>query len=121
MIGIVILFALLVAAGLFFVLEPILGRGSRSDARPEQARNDLLREKQTALRLLRELDFDGRTGKILAADSEAHRAEAEARALEALKRLDALPAPEAPGDEELEAEILRVRLRLRAEAGRGGG
>jgi hypothetical protein len=89
----ILLFALVLAGVVAFVLSPL--RAARQDharetdgTREERLRETSLAEKRTALLLLRDLEFDYRTGKILESDYQASRAEAERRAVEAMRRLD---------------------------------
>jgi hypothetical protein len=83
-----VFFALLVLAGVAFVASPIWrSRHFRALAREEE-RERLRREKGQALRLLRDLEFDYQTGKILEGDYTADRAEAERHAIELVKQLD---------------------------------
>jgi hypothetical protein len=93
-----LLFALVLAGAAAFVLSPLRDRGQdhgreTGEAREERRRgkslrDTWLREKHSALLLLRDLEFDYRTGKILESDYQASKAEAERRAVEAMRRLD---------------------------------
>lgn len=84
------LFVLLVIGALAFILSPVLGRPQHRGGGNREERARLRREKQAALLLLRDLEFDYRTGKLLDADYRTSRAEAERRALAILQRMDAL-------------------------------
>jgi hypothetical protein len=113
----VILFALLVAGAALFVFAPMRRPQAAAPEDSREARERLLREKRSALLLLRDLDFDFGTGKMLEADYRSSRAEAEAWAAGILRALDALGEPQALSEAELEEEIRRVRARLRKELG----
>lgn len=76
----------------------------------------LERQKLQILHLIKDLEFDQRTGKLSAADYEHSRAEAEREAIGVLKELDALGAQHGWTDDALEAEIRRVRERLARES-----
>ena len=83
-------FVLLVLVALAFMLGPVLARTLEKPGRTLSDRELLEREKRAALLLLRDLEFDYRSGKILEADYQSSRAEAERQALELLRRLDGL-------------------------------
>jgi len=107
---VVVLFVLLVAGIVAFVLFPFFGRGSAAEVGAESAR--LEREKLAALQLLRDLEFDLETGKLTADDYAAARAEAEAHAIVILRAMDRIGAAEGWSQPLLESEIERVRRRL---------
>ena len=89
----------LAAAAAWYVLAPLWGRrrGAAGGASAERA--VLVRERETALRSLRDLALDHATGKMSNADYDALRSRQEAVAIGALRRLDAIdrlasrPAP----------------------------
>jgi hypothetical protein len=60
--------------------------------------------------LLRDVDFDHRTGKLATSDYEIAHAEAEARALAAIQALDTFS--EGATSESLEGEIAKIRSRM---------
>lgn len=92
----------LAAAAAWYVLVPLWRTG------PDAVRNDsaerarLVRERESALRALRDLALDHATGKMSDADYDALRVREEAAAIEALRRLDAMdaavPPASAPAD-----------------------
>jgi len=84
--------AVLAAAAVWYVLAP-LWRGAASDRSAPAERARLEEERETALRVLRDLALDHATGKMSDADYEALRVEQEAAAMNALRRLDAMEAP----------------------------
>lgn len=95
----------LAAAAAWYVLAPLRRAATIATAEVSDERNRLIRERETALRALRDLAFDHATGKMSDADYEALRIRQEAAALEALHRLDAIevasdrgraPAPARP-------------------------
>ncbi|HET7265777.1 MAG TPA: hypothetical protein VFL28_14020 [bacterium] len=83
----------LAAVAAWYVLAPLwrrregAGDGVVFDERPR-----LLREREAALRTLRDLTLDHATGKMSDADYESLRARQEAVAIDALRRLDAMGA-----------------------------
>ena len=87
-------FVLLVIGVLVFILAPVLARPEKRQRTGLDERELLAREKRAALMLVRELEFDYHSGKILEADYRSYRAEAERRAVEVLHRLDALDTAE---------------------------
>ena len=111
-----ILFALLLVVVLIYILAPLVSKQRRESARREEEQERVEREKATVLALIRDLEFDFRTGKMLEADYRSSRAEAEARAMAALRRLDQMSGRRVLTDAELEDEIARVRVRLKEEA-----
>jgi hypothetical protein len=81
----------LVAAAVWYVLAP-LRRGDLVTEGAESAeRARLEREREAALRALRDLAFDHATGKMSDADYEELRLRHEAAAIDVLRRLDATP------------------------------
>jgi hypothetical protein len=106
-----VIFVLLVIAALALVAVPLIRRQGQGR---DPARQDALREKAAALQLLVELDHDRQTGKLLPDDYLAQRQKVEAKAIQALKRLDALERT-GPGDP-LEQLIQSEKARQRREA-----
>lgn len=102
-----ILIALLLGS-LVFIARPIAGR--RQLARREEERRAALIEREITLQLLRDLQHDHLTEKIDDADFAAQKEAVESRAIEAMKRLDALGHSE--GGDPLEAAVRRERMRL---------
>ena len=107
--------ALVVAAAallaLLYVVAPLRrGRADIVDDTDEVAEAET--DKRTKLGALLELEEERFAGKMSSADFELLRRQYEAEAVEALKRLDSIS--DKPTDEdELEAEIARVKSRLR--------
>ena len=82
----------LAVAAAWYVLAP-LWRGAAVPDREESAeRARLVRERETALRALRDLALDHATGKMSDADYDALRGRQEAAAIDALRRLDTIDA-----------------------------
>lgn len=108
----ILLFAVLLGLALFFILRPLGNRAQRVEAEREARRRRLLERKAVFVQLLRDLEFDRRTGKLAPADYEAAHAETESAALEVLAELDRLEAPWS--EERLEQEIAAARRRLEA-------
>ncbi len=109
-----VLLVLLLLGALAFVAAPLL-RGAKTAQREEEKR-DLVHEREAALQLLRDLEHDRQTGKLDSDDYAAQRAEAEGRAIQAMRRLDALGVAE--GGDPLEAAIRLERIRLQKGARR---
>jgi tetratricopeptide (TPR) repeat protein len=95
----VTIIALLVPVALI-VLWPLLrarGAAAADAARPgDEKRLELVEDRTTVYRALRELDFDHEAGHLAEDDYHALRAAYEARAAAALRALDALGAPAPP-------------------------
>jgi len=104
----VLIFSLLAALAFLFIFGPLLTGQQRQ--RREQGRARLEAEKQNLIQLLRDLEFDLRTGKLSEADYRAAREEAEARGISVLAALEST-RPEWTR-RALEAEIGRMRERL---------
>jgi cytochrome c-type biogenesis protein CcmI len=85
-----ICFAVLVTVALGFISWPLLQRREIALGASIRRGEALRRQKREALLLLRDLEFDRQTGKILEADYDALRAEAEEDALALLRRVDSL-------------------------------
>ncbi|MFN2488610.1 MAG: hypothetical protein ABR529_02490 [Actinomycetota bacterium] len=107
------LVALLGAAALIYVGMPLLGgrRGPRPalDAPgPEASAAGEGARKRSALDAILDLEADHDMGKLTEDDFQALLPGLEAEALEALRRLDALRAP----DDDLEREIAAITARL---------
>ena len=104
----VLVLALVVA---WYVGTPLLrGKSSISEGGDEVADADA--DKRAKLGALVELEEDRAAGKLSQADFELLQRQYESEAIAALKRLDSLT--EAPAvEDDLEAEIARVKSRLR--------
>ena len=106
----VILFAILVAGALYFILRPLGSSAARERARAEARRIQLLERKNVFVQLLRDLEFDRKTGKLSEDDFASAREDAETGALAVLRELDALNQPWSKN--RIEEEIASVRARL---------
>lgn len=106
----IVLFVLLVAGILYFVLRPLGSAAQRARARREGQRTRLFEEKAVLVQLLRDLEFDRKTGKLSEEDFATARAEAESRALAVLQELDGLDAAWTPERIEQEIEAARASL-----------
>ena len=104
----VLLFSLLSAAAFLFIFGPVLTGQQRQ--RRELGRARLEAEKQTLVQLLRDLEFDLRTGKLSEADYRTAREEAETRAIDVLAQLDETRSRWTATT--LEAEIGRLREQM---------
>jgi hypothetical protein len=94
-IGVMLALAIAMAV---FVLAPL--RSGAPAPRRDGEREDLLRDRETAYRSLRDLDLDYATGKVAPRDYADLRARYEDRALSVLRRLDAAPGPTALDEEQ---------------------
>ena len=107
----VILVIALALVAAWFVAVPLRrGTSSMTDDVDEVAEADA--DKRAKLGALVELEEERVAGKLSEPDFELLRRQYEAEAIAALKRLDSLGEDAAPEDE-LEAEIARVKSRLR--------
>jgi len=109
-----VLLVLLVLGALAFVGSPLLRPSGL--LRREGSGSSAIREKEAAIQLLRELEHDRQTGKLEEGDYRTQRAEAEARAIGAMKQLDSMG--EAVGEDLLERTIRLERIRLEGGASR---
>jgi cytochrome c-type biogenesis protein CcmI len=98
---------LLAAIACVFVLAPILS-GTRRHRENERMR--LEAQKEALVQLLRDLEFDRRTGKLSEADYEAAREEAELRAISVLASLEVTQSRWSRSA--LEAEIGKMREQM---------
>ena len=88
----VVLATAVAAAAAWYVLAPLMRGAALPDREESAERARLVGERETALRVLRDLALDHATGKMSDADYDALRGRQEAAALDALRRLDALDA-----------------------------
>jgi len=82
--------------------------------RPIGARGELLKEKKTLLKAIKEAEFDFAMGKLSKADSDALIKDYRARAIEVIKELDRGSGTEKSAREQIEAEV-KARLALDAQ------
>jgi cytochrome c-type biogenesis protein CcmI len=101
----VLIFSLLAAVAFLFVFAPMLSGSHRQ--RREQGRSRLEGERQTLIQLLRDVEFDHRTGKLSDADYQSAREEAESRAIQVMASLESTQTHWTRSA--LEAEIGRMR------------
>ena len=107
----VLVVALLACAALAYVVLPLgQRRGQMVEAPPRAGELDAI--KRSALTAIVDLEADRSVGKLSDEDFEVLRAQYEGEALRALTELDALGARPAGPDQELEAEIAAMRVRL---------
>lgn len=106
----IVLVAAAALGALFLVAGPI--RSGRRDIEEEdEALADAQADKRTKLGALVELEEERFTGKLTKADFESLQRQYEAEAVAALKKLDSLQDTKTT-DEELEAEIARVKSEM---------
>lgn len=82
--------------------------------RPIGARGQLLKEKKTLLKAIKEAEFDFAMGKLSKADSDALIRDYRARAIEVIKELDRGNGAEMSAREQIAAEV-KARLALDAQ------
>src|SRR3569623_1533750 len=82
--------------------------------RPLGARGQLLKEKKTLLKAIKEAEFDLALGKLSKADSDALLRDYRARAIEVIKELDRGGAAQLSAREQIAAEV-KARLALDAQ------
>ena len=99
-------------AALVYVTLPL--RRERPATAPEEAPEaaEAAARKNTALMALLDLEDERDTGKLAGRDYEVMRARYENEAVSAMREADAVHGP-GPGDDELEAEIDRIKQALR--------
>lgn len=110
----IILLVVLVIGALAFIGAPLF-RG-RAIHRSDEERRAALLERDITFQLLRDLNHDRATGKVLPEDYEEQKTQIEARAIAALARLDALGV--AQDGDPLEGMVRTERMRLVKEKSR---
>lgn len=113
--------AVIVAA---YVAQPLVAKShARSSASEESPRDKLVAERDAVYAVIRDLDFDFQTGKLLEADYRPMRETYVTRGVEILKQLDAVDATRGPlsvasgPTDGIEAAV-RDRRRRRTQAAR---
>lgn len=106
---------LLIVGGLLYIVAP-LRRGGVPIRRDDDSYR-IRQEKEIALQLLRDLDFDRAVGKLGEEEHAEQRAEAERRAIELMKRIEST-AGSGGGEDAAERLIRLERARLDREVGR---
>jgi cytochrome c-type biogenesis protein CcmI len=108
-----VLLILLIVLGFGFIAIPL--RRGRTFARRDEVRQALL-QKESAIQLLRDFEHDRRTGKLDEEEYHAVREEAEANAVEAMKRYDRLGGAERddPIERAIRAEKMKIEKGARA-------
>ncbi|MEZ4648921.1 MAG: hypothetical protein R3E97_09080 [Candidatus Eisenbacteria bacterium] len=106
----IVVFAVLVAGGLFFILRPLGSVEARERARAEGRRLRLLERKAVLVHLLRDIEFDRKTGKLSDEDYATAKEEAEAQAIEVMMEIESNEGPWTP--DRIETEIASMRARL---------
>lgn len=101
----VLIFSLLAAIAFLFIFAPTLSGAQRQ--RREQGRSRLEADKQTLIQVLRDIEFDHRTGKLSEADYQSAREDAESRAIQVMASLEIMQTHWTRSA--LEAEIGRMR------------
>jgi hypothetical protein len=101
------------AAALIFVSVPLRGGARRDLPERDIEVQEAEGRKRAALTALLDLETERDVGKLAPDEFESLRAEYEAEAVAALKELDTLGAPGAAEDDAIEAEIARIRAKLR--------
>ena len=80
----------LAAAGFYRMLSPLVGEGTGQSSEPlsTRARQVLEREKQLAMRAIKDLEFDRSMGKVSQTDFDEMAGRLRARAMSLIKQLD---------------------------------
>lgn len=115
--GFVVGAALVAAAAVFFILQPVWKGLHASLEREEDELTETEARKRVALLALRDVEYDFLAGKLDEADYKALKAELTAEALAALEADEAARDRReagAAGAPEVEAEIARIRAELAA-------
>lgn len=111
-IGVVVV-ALLACAALAYVAQPLLSGPRRAtDDDLELAANEARERKRSALMAIVDIEEEMQIGKLSTQDFDALRSQYEAQALEALRELDGIAVAGDTRDDDLEAEIARMRQEL---------
>lgn len=107
---ITLLLALLVSlAALFYVIGPLVAKQPPLLQVEDDRLSDLLARKDSALRAIKELEFDHQVGKIDAADYQRLNDRLRRQAITLLQQLEQITPLSAALDEQLEAEIAQRR------------
>jgi hypothetical protein len=107
--------ALIVAAVLLFILQPVVKGLHASLEREDDELTETEARKRVALLALRDVEYDFLAGKLDEEDYRSLKSELTAEALAALEADEAAKADGAGATEEdIEAEIARVRAGLRS-------
>jgi len=113
--------ALVAAAVILFILQPVVKGLHASLVRAEDELTDTEARKRVALLALRDVEYDFLSGKLDENDYRALKKELTAEALAALEEDEAARAalagrePSGASEADLEAEIAQVRAKLRSE------
>jgi hypothetical protein len=107
--------ALVAAAVLLFILEPVVKGLQASLEREDDELTETEARKRVALLALRDVEYDYLAGKLDDEDYRALKSQLTAEALAALEADEAArQAAGGPEDADIEAEIARIRAGLRA-------
>jgi len=105
-----LILALLVSlAALFYVIGPLVAKQPPLLQVEDDRMTDLLARKDSALRAIKELEFDHQVGKIDAADYQRLNDRLRRQAITLLQQLEQITPLSAALDEQLEAEIAQRR------------
>ncbi|MCE7979830.1 MAG: zinc ribbon domain-containing protein [Caldilinea sp. CFX5] len=107
---ITLILALLVSlAALFYVIGPLVAKQPPLLQVEDDRLSDLLARKDSALRAIKELEFDHQVGKIDAADYQRLNDRLRRQAITLLQQVEQITPMSASLDEQLEAEITQRR------------
>jgi hypothetical protein len=110
MLWITILFALLIALGAFaYVILPLVRQDVPLLPLEDDRLTDLLARKDTALRALKDLEFDHQVGKINDEDYQRFQERLSRQAVGLLQQIERITPESAQLDEQMEAEIAKMR------------
>lgn len=106
--------ALVVAAVLLFIMQPVVKGLHASLEREDDELTETEARKRVALLALRDVEYDFLAGKLDEEDYRLLKSQLTAEALAALEADEAARGGAGSADEDLEAEIARVRAGLRS-------
>lgn len=107
--------ALVTAAVLMFILQPVVKGLHASLERDDDELTDTEARKRVALLALRDVEYDFLAGKLDEDDYRSLKAELTAEALAALEADEAFRSEDGrPADDDIEAEIARIRAGLQS-------
>jgi len=105
--------ALVTAAVVIFIVQPVVKGIHASLDRADDELTDTEARKRVALLALRDVEYDFLAGKLDEEDYRAMKSELTAEALSALEAAEEEAAGHDGGDDDIEAEIARLREGLR--------
>lgn len=105
--------ALVTAAVVLFLLQPVVKGIHASLEREDDELTETEARKRIALLALRDVEYDFLSGKLDGDDYRSLKSELTAEALSALEADEAAREGTGSGDDQIEAEIMRIREEIR--------